>query len=144
LSVILNVAEREPLALGLKLTLIAQLAFAARELPQVFPVTRKSDEFDPVMVTPEIVKAPTPGLLSVTVFAVLVVLTLCDGKLRLDGLRSASGAITVAVIATICGLPGALSCKLRMAETEPTWLGHKLSVILQLFPAASEEVQLPS
>jgi hypothetical protein len=73
LSVICKVAEREPLAFGLKLTLIVQLLLspAASELPQVLPVISKSAAFLPLIVTPEMVNAPIPGLLSVTVFAVL-------------------------------------------------------------------------
>jgi hypothetical protein len=35
LSVIFNVAERDFLAFGLKVTLMVQLAFAASELPQL-------------------------------------------------------------------------------------------------------------
>src|ERR1017187_2120480 len=31
-----------------------------------------------------------------------------------------------------------------MAETGPVWPGHRISVILQLLPAASEEVHPPS
>lgn len=72
---IFRVAERAPLALGLKVTLIVQLELCDSELEQVFPVTRKSAEFAPVSVIPEIARAPTPGLLSVTVLAALVVFT---------------------------------------------------------------------
>jgi hypothetical protein len=111
LSVICKVAEREPLAFGLKLTLIVQLLLlpAASEPPQVFPVTTKSAEFGPVIVNPEIVKAPIPGLLSVTVLAVVSSPTVSVPKLNDDGLTLAFGAITVAVMPTFCGLPEAVS-----------------------------------
>jgi hypothetical protein len=140
------VAERDPLAFGLKLTLMSQLLLLpdASELPQVFPVTKKSDAFWPVIVTPEIVKAPTPGLLSVTVLAVVSSPTVSDAKLNDDGLTLAFGAITVAVIPTFCGLPDAVSAKVRTAEFVPTMLGHKLSVIVQLLPAGSGFMQPPS
>ena len=146
LSVICKVPEREPLALGLKLTLIAQLLLlpAASEPPQVFPVTTKSAEFGPVIVTPEIVKGPIPGLLSVTVLAVVSSPSSSDPKFKFDGLTLAFGAITVAVIATFCGLPEAVSVKVRTAEFGPITLGHKLSVIVQLLPGFSGAMQPPS
>jgi len=147
LSVICKVAEREPLAFGLKLTLMSQLLLppAANELPQVFPVTKKSAAFWPVIVTPEIVKGPIPGLLSVTVFAVLSSPSVSDPKLKLDGLTSAFGAITVAAIEIFCGLlAAAVSVKVSMAEFAPIMLGHKLNVIVQLLPGFSGAMQPPS
>jgi len=56
LSANFSVAERDPFAFGLKLTLIVQLRLCESELPQVLLVTRKSAEFEPMIVTPVSVK----------------------------------------------------------------------------------------
>src|SRR5215467_10999758 len=70
LSLTVRVPVREPAAVGLKLTLMAQPAFAAREAPQLF-VCEKS----PVTAMPAIVNTPGPLLVSVSVLAALVVPT---------------------------------------------------------------------
>ena len=70
----LTAAVRVPVAVGLKVTLIVQLAPAATELPQVF-VWAKSPALVPVTEMPLIVSAALPVLLNVTVCAELVVLT---------------------------------------------------------------------
>jgi len=69
LSAIDSVPLREPVAVGVNVTLIVQLDPAARLVPQVF-VCAKS----PVTVTPVIVRLAVPLLLRVTALAVLVVL----------------------------------------------------------------------
>ena len=66
MSVMVSVAERDPLAAGVKVTLIAQLAPAAMLDPQPF-VSAKSLRLAPVIEMPVIPKAALPVLLNVTV-----------------------------------------------------------------------------
>ena len=86
-------------------------------------VIRKSAAFVPVTVTLLTVSEPVPVLLTVTGLGELVVFTVCDEKLRLLGLTFAFGAITVPLTGMVCGLPGALSCKVSTAEKFPVLLG---------------------
>ena len=72
LSVMLSADVRVPLAVGLNVTLMVQLAPAVNELPQVW-VCAKSPPFVPVIAIPLIVKVVVPVFLSVTVLAALVV-----------------------------------------------------------------------
>ena len=70
LSLTVKVPVRDPAAVGLKLTLMAQPAFAASEAAQLF-VCEKS----PVTVMLAIVSTPGPLLVSVSVLAALTVPT---------------------------------------------------------------------
>ena len=84
LSLTLSDAVRVPLAVGLKVTLMLQVVPAANELPQVW-VCQKSPALAPVMVIPLIVKLVVPTLVSVTVFAGLVVPMTTVPKFKLVG-----------------------------------------------------------
>src|SRR5258708_1637278 len=101
----LRLALREPVAAGVKVTLIVQLAAAATLVPQVFVCT-KSLLCAPVTVMLVIVKLAFPVLVRVTVCAVLVVPTDSAAKGRLPGVRLTPGAevTPVPVTFTICGL----------------------------------------
>ena len=72
LSVIEREALLEPVAAGVKVTLIVQLAPAATLLPQVW-VCAKSPGLDPVKLKPVILSVAVPLLVRVTVFGALVV-----------------------------------------------------------------------
>jgi hypothetical protein len=74
LSVTVTAALRAPVAVGVKVTLILQLAPAATLVPQVF-VWLKSPLFAPVIVMLVMLSAAVPVFESVTAWAVLVVLT---------------------------------------------------------------------
>lgn len=87
LSVILNDADREPLAAGLNATLIVQLLPAASELPQ-FELGVKSDAFAPETARLIGVSAVVPVFLRVRVLLALV-FTVCVPKLRVVALRLA-------------------------------------------------------
>jgi hypothetical protein len=87
LSVTLRVPVREPAAVGLKATLMLQLAPAATLVPQLF-VAAKS----PLAAMPEIVKAEPPVFARVIVCDVLVVPTVWLAKLKLVGVSLATGA----------------------------------------------------
>lgn len=47
------------------------------------------------------------------------------------------GYLPVPESATLCGLPGALSVKFSEPVRVPTWVGVKLTLTMQLLPAAS-------
>ena len=73
-SAILSVAARTPVARGLKVTLMVQLAPAATLVPHVF-VCAKSVALVPVNVMATAVKAAVPEFVTVTALAALVVPT---------------------------------------------------------------------
>jgi hypothetical protein len=78
LSLMLTLALRGPVALGVNVTLIVQVALTASVfglIGQVF-VSAKSVGFVPASAMLEIVRAAVPLLVSVTLCAALVVLTL--------------------------------------------------------------------
>jgi hypothetical protein len=74
LSVIVTLAVRLPLAVGVKVTLMVQLAPVARELPHVFVCT-KSPLLVPVIAMLVRLTAVLPVLAKVTAWAVVVVPT---------------------------------------------------------------------
>src|ERR1700678_3440566 len=80
--------------------------------------------------------AVVPVLVSVTAFVKLLP-TCTFPKLKLGGLKLGRGLITTADKPTCCGLPGALSERLSVAESDPALLAKKNTVISQLFPTAS-------
>jgi hypothetical protein len=82
LSATLTAAVKEPLAAGVKVTLIVQLPPAATLAPQLL-LCAKSLGFAPVSAIPLILKAPLPVLLKVTVWAALVAPTAWLPKARL-------------------------------------------------------------
>lgn len=130
-------AEREPLALGVNLTVMVQLAPAASELEQLL-VWLKSAVFDPVKLKGEAprVRVVVPLLVNFTVLVVFE-FTVCDPKLKLLGLGLALGSIAFPLIETCCGLPGALSWMFKVALAAPTWLTSKIILMVQLCPGVS-------
>ena len=113
LSTTVRLALNVPATAGVNFTATVQLAPAASELPQLL-VCAKYAAFAPVMLIPVKLNAVPPGLLSVT-FIELLVACFTVPKLRLDGLKLATGLITCALNATGCGLPGALLIICRVA-----------------------------
>jgi hypothetical protein len=138
----LTAAVRVPAAVGVKVTLIVQLLFAATELPQVF-VSAKSPGLVPVMLTLVMLKLALPVLLSFTLCAALVVPTFWLLNVRLVGERlAAPAAVPVPVRLTVCGLPAALSETLTVAVRVPAAVGVKVTLIVQLLFAATELPQV--
>jgi hypothetical protein len=126
---------------GENVTLIVQELLAASELPHVV-VSRKSPGLAPVNEMPLIVRAAFPVLLSVTVWAALVVLRFCRLKVRLAGETLAMGALPVPVKFTICGLVVALSEITNEAVSVPGPVGVNVIVIVQVPPAGTELPQV--
>ena len=140
LSAILIEAERLPLAAGVNVTLIAQLPFAATEVPQVL-VWAKSPALVPVTDMLVRVKLALPVLVRVTDCEVLATPTDWLPKVRLVGERLTPDAVPVPVRVTDCGLPVALSVILIEAERLPLAAGVNVTLIAQLPFAASEVPQ---
>jgi hypothetical protein len=84
--------------------------------------------------------AVAPTLVSVTLFAGLVVPVATVPKFRLVGKRFA--VVPVPPSAACCGLPAALSVTLRAAERAPLAVGLNVTLMMQLDPAASELPQV--
>jgi hypothetical protein len=126
-----------------KVTLIVQLAAAATELPHVL-VCAKSLALLPVTAMLVRLKVALPLLLRVTVCAELVVSTGWLPKERLAAERLATGPLPVPVPErlTICGLPLALSVMVTAPLRVPVAVGVKVTLIVQLFPAATLVPQL--
>jgi hypothetical protein len=88
----------------------------------------------PVIETPEIVSAAVPELVSVTTWAVLVVLTVWLPNAMELGLRVAPGAETcvpVPVSGMTCGLPMSLFVKVRVPVCAPAVVGLKAVLMVQ-------------
>lgn len=141
LSVMVSDAARLPLAEGVKVTLMVQLAPAATLAPQVF-VWAKSPLLAPVMATPVTVSVAFPELLSVMVCAVLVLLSSWAAKVRLVGERDAAGPVPVPERLTLCGLPEASSVMVSVPVSAPPSVGVKLTLIVQEALAATLLPQL--
>src|SRR3989475_10893965 len=140
-STMFSVALRIPVASGVKLTLIVQLAPGATEpapLGQVLPAAKaKSAACAPVMVM--LVRfSGAPLLVRVTVCAALVVPTRCLPKALLVAESVAVGGVTpVPVSGTDCGLPAASSVMVTVAVRALAAVGVKVRLRTQLAPAAS-------
>jgi hypothetical protein len=87
---------------GLKVTLIVQELPAATELPQLL-LSAKLEAFVPEIVTLVMLNAAFPVFFSVTVFAALVVPTVCVPKARLVAERLAARTAAAAGKQTVQG-----------------------------------------
>src|SRR3989454_8864570 len=141
-SVMFTVAARTPVAAGVKLTLIVQLAPGATEpapLGQVLPAAKaKSAACAPVMLMLMRFSGAPPLLVSVTFCAGLVVPTRCWPKALLVAESVAVGGVTpVPVSDSDCGLPTASSVMITVAVRALAAVGVKVRLRTQLTPAAS-------
>jgi hypothetical protein len=134
-----SAAARLPVADGVNLTLMAQLAPPGRLVPHVL-VCVKSVLFAPVMEMELIVSGVVPAFLNVTVEAALVVPTVRVEKLTDVG--ETETAVPVPLRATNCGLVGSESATLRVADRIEAAVGANLTPIVQLAPAARLVPQL--
>src|SRR5947209_2807696 len=141
-STMFSVALRIPVASGVKLTLIVQLAPGATEpapLGQVLPAAKaKSAACAPVMVMLVRFSGASPLLVSVTFCAALVVPTRCYTISLHDALPISVGGVTpVPVSDSDCGLPAASSVMVSVAVRALAAVGVKVRLRTQLAPAAS-------
>jgi hypothetical protein len=128
---------------GVKVTEIVQVADAASVAPQVLAEIAKSLGFAPVSVMELMFNVALPGLVSVADIAGAVDPTVVLGKASVACDRTACGrvGVPVPVREDVWGEPAALSAMLRDALKLAAEAGVKLTEILQLDPAASEEPQ---
>lgn len=126
---------------GEKVTEIVQAADAASVAPQVLAEIVKSPWFAPVNAMELMFNVALPLLVSVVDIAVAVDPTVVFGKARAEGDRAACASVPVPVREAACGEPEALSATLSDALKLAADAGVKLTEILQLDPAASEEPQ---
>jgi hypothetical protein len=136
-----SVAERLPLRVGAKVTLIVQLAPVATEVPQLF-VWLKSPALLPLMDIPEMDRTAVPLFVNIAVCGALVVPTFCFAKFRLVGESFTAGAMPVPLRLTVCGLPVALSVMLSVPVSVPVAVGVNVTLIVQAVATASEVPQL--
>jgi hypothetical protein len=116
----LNVAVRVPNTAGLNVTLMAQLAPAVSELPQVW-LCAKSPALVPVITMPLIAKVVVPTFFRITVFARLVAPNPTEPKFKLVG--ESFAVVPIPLSATFCGLPVALSLRFNAAVRVPDAVG---------------------
>ena len=139
MSAMLTTATRVPAAVGLNVTLMAQLAPAATEAPQVEAGAReKSALLAPTTLMPLMLSGAVPELVKVTLCELLRVLTAWLVKVTLLELSVATGAVPVPLRLTVCGLPAASSLILMVPLTGPEVVGEKVTEMVQLPPAPSE------
>ena len=125
-----------PVAVGVKVTLMEQLAPAATEAPQVlvWPYC--------VLATMLVIfSALPPMLLNVTVCAALGVPTAWLPKARLEGEKFATGpdaGMPVPVRLITCEPPEALSVRVIAPVRVPVAVGVKVTLMVQPAPAATE------
>jgi hypothetical protein len=125
LSAKLRVPVTAPSAAGVKVTPIVQLAPAAMLSPQVLLAMAK--ELPAEMEMPVSESAVLSLLVTVTVFATLVLPTASEPKLRLLE-ENVTGALPLPVTAMVC-VP-ALSVIVRTSEAEPTTVGEKMTAMV--------------
>jgi hypothetical protein len=97
-SVMINVALRGPVAVGKNVTDIVQLAFTAREFPQVVAGVLNSAVLTPEMEIPRIDRAAEPPLDRVKIEGALVVPTFTAPKETAAGLMAICGTAPVAPV----------------------------------------------
>ena len=91
---------------------------------------------------PLTVKVVVPTLVSVTVWAGLVVPMGTEAKYRLVG--ESLAVVPIPVRPTFCGLPAALSVTLSIAARVLNAVGLKVTLMLQLDPAANASDDEPA
>jgi hypothetical protein len=131
-----------PKLVGVKTTLMTQLALTASGLTQVFVCVNMA-LFAPVTVMPLIVSAAVPVFVIVEVSVVEVFVWL-NPKARLAGLKVTSGAVTaipVPVMAKLSGLSEAFVTVWTVEARAPKAEGVKLTLMRQLLPAVRGETQ---
>lgn len=137
-SLMVQVAERAPEAVGLKTRFAEQLADAARLEPQVVEEMAKSPALVPEIAAPLSVTELDVLLVMEMDCAPLVPPTLMLPKDRLDGKAvTVPDATPRPESATSCGLPVASSVKAKVAVRLPAAVGLNRIVTAQLDDAAS-------
>src|SRR5437868_4633752 len=133
-----NGPGRAPEAVGVKVTLMVQLAPAAKVAGLM------GQAFAPVLVAAKspdaanelIVKAAAPVFVSVTVIGALMVASNWLPKSRLVGANPTPGPVPFPLRGSICGLPPALSPSDKIGRAACRAGGVKVTVVVELARAA--------
>jgi len=141
LSATFTAAVNDPMAAGVKVTLILHAAPAATLDPQLL-VCEKSLGFAPARARLLMLKASLPVLVRVAVRVPLVVLTGWLPNERLLGERLTVATTPVPERGRDWGLPAALSVNVSAAASDPLTAGVKVTLILHAAPAATLDPQL--
>jgi hypothetical protein len=136
LSLMLTLPLRVPVVLGLKVTLMLQLAPAARVAPQVV-VSAKS----PLTAILLMVKLDPPVFVRVEDWAALLVPTVVAGKEREVGERPTAAAPTPVPDRLALCVP-ALSVTFKLAAKEAALAGVKVTLMVHVAPPARLEPQV--
>jgi hypothetical protein len=120
-----------------KVTLMLQAAPAATDGPHVFVWA-----YSALAVIEVMTSAALPEFVSETVCAGLIVLTICEAKVRLAGDKTTAGATPVPSRLTVCGLKAALSAIVTAADAVPVTVGTNVTLTVQLLPALRAAGQL--
>jgi hypothetical protein len=118
-------------AVGVNVTLMAQLAPAARLAPQLF-VCEKSPPLVPVIVMLVRVNRVVPLLVSVTAWAALLVPTDWLTNVIEAGVTLTEDVAPVPERFNVCGLPAASSAIVSVAVRAPVAAGVKVTLMVQL------------
>jgi hypothetical protein len=129
-------ALRLPIPTGVNFTLIVQVPLAAIVVPvQASAVGAKSLKLVPPIVTAEIVRAPVPLLVTISVWGGLVSLTAYVEKIKAGDDKLTAGAAPVPLRLTVCVLPSApslLSVRVNTPDRAPAAVGEKVTMTVQL------------
>lgn len=132
-----SVAERTPVAVGVQVTLMVQLAPIASVAGHAL-VCANELGFVPKIEILLKVSAAVPVFESVSVCEELVVPTVVDGKVSVEGASAGCGTPVTVPASVAVWLPAvALSATVRVAAKLPTEVFTSPSVMLQVAPAAS-------
>jgi hypothetical protein len=144
LSVMLTLPLRVPMAVGRNVTLRLQLPFTARVagLKGQLCVSLKSPAFAPPTTRLVILKGALPPFVSVTPCAGLLLFTSWPLNVSMVGASPTAAAIPLPLTPAVWGLLPALSVTVRLALRVPVALGVKVTLIVQLEPAATLAPQL--
>jgi hypothetical protein len=136
LSVIVRLAMRGPVAVGLNVTVTTQVDAGAMLLPTQVVVLVKSPLLAPPIFTALTVSGPVPLLVIVTVWLALAVVMFWLPNARLAVESVAPGTVPVPLSATACGDVAALSAIVKLAERFPAIVGANVTVIVQVAAGA--------
>jgi hypothetical protein len=109
-----------------------QLDPAARLVPQLLELMKKSVALVPLIAMLRIVRVAVPEFLMVIVWALVVVKSTVTANVSEDGARPTPGAVPVPLKAAVCGLPLALSLTLTLADLLPLAVGLKVTLMVHV------------
>ena len=125
--------------MGVKLTVIVQVAPAASEAPQLFVCEKGED------ATIEVIeRSASPLFESVRACGALVIPTSCDANVNAAGVTEATGAGTLPVPLKLTKppMPAGEPLADKLADSEPAALGLKTTLRVQLMPGEIDAGQL--